>query len=558
MRANRERYIASFDTEDDGAGNPYLWAIIHEKGAWYTFKRTKALEYILTLARDVKAAGMVLELWATNLEYDLVNLYGEDRLHELSFSFGKSYLVGALWPEHNVIFRDTVRHIPLSVRELGELVGIPKLEMQKEQGENVAYCVRDATITRRTAKWLDALYKEFGIAPKQTLASSALTIWREKYWRQDVTLPTEEIYTNAKQAYYGGRTEAFAIGSWDNVRVLDVASMFPWAMMHARFPLPWGKFKRRLMDCEPQETGFYLASIDCDYPYPFLPVRTNKGTAYPTGKWEAWYSGIELIAAKARGIGVRIKRGYEFVEECEPFKGYVTDFFRLKNEAKGPARLGYKLLLNSLYGKFGQTGEKVVAMPIDKFAQLANPPADFRVWNRICIYSVKGAPPPWGNNVWPMIITATARVRLQEEMEKVRAHGGTVLYCDTDSIIFCGAESLEYPEKAAKAGDFELRGRYQRIHIAGKKEYGLLNDAGEWEIHVKGVPLAAREEYLFTGRAEYQKPNRMREAARRGLKANVWSKKLKERRTTLDDRARRADGTLSPITIGAMEGQDNG
>ena len=345
------RLIASFDTEDDGKGVPYLFAIVHSKGSWTGSTRESTLEYIAHMGETLRAENAVLELWATNLEYDLVNLFGEARIAELVLRFGKSYLVGAEWRGHNVRFRDTVRHIPQSVKELGKLVGIPKLERKKGTKGNEAYCIRDAAITRRAALWLDKMYSSFGIAPKMTLASSALAIWKDNYWKREVVLPSDEIVGHAKEAYYGGRTEAFAIGSWNNVRAIDVASMFPWAMIADRFPIPWGDFSRYVPGDMISDYGIYRASINAaKVEYPFLPVRTMNGTQYPRGVWEAWYTGHELLFAMSRGYDVQCSEGYNFRTFAEPFKGYVEAFFNLKSLAKGSERTGYKLLLNSLYG----------------------------------------------------------------------------------------------------------------------------------------------------------------------------------------------------------------
>ena len=543
----KNRFIAAFDTEDDGKGNAYLWAIVHSKGSWYSYDRNETLEYILTLARDLNVHNTILEMWATNLEYDLVNLYGEDRIRELSLRFGKSYLVGAIWKGHNTQFRDTVRHIPQSVKELGKLVGIPKLTMRKGQKENVAYCVRDAAITYRTAIWLNRLYASFNIIPKQTLASSALSIWRDNYWRKEVKLPLPEIYRNSKEAYYGGRTEAFAIGSYENVRVLDVASMFPACMIANKFPIPWGPFRRFHKGDEIEATGIYKVSIDSQIERPFLPVKTTKGTIYPNGRFTGWYCGNELQYAVERGVNVRIIKGYGFIEFDKPFDGYITEFYERKQKARGSARLGYKLLMNALYGKFGQTGDKTIAVPIENFVRMKRIPDSYRIWNGICIYPIKGEPPPWGNNIWSALITAYARIKLAREIEKISQAGGRVLYCDTDSIIFAGAEKLKYPTKAPEIGAFELRGNYSKIHIAGKKEYGLCDEKGNWEIHVKGVPMVARADYLFNGTASYSIPTRLREAARRGIKVNEWNEKTKTRKVNFDERGRKPDGTLAPI-----------
>jgi len=546
----KNRFIASFDTEDDGKGNPYLWCIVHGKGSWTGYSRESTLEYILTLARDLKLSDTVLELWATNLEYDLVNLFGPERIAELSLRFGKSYLVGASWKGHNTDFRDTVRHIPMSVKQLGELVGMPKLTMSKNQKMNEAYCLRDAAITRRTAVWLNDLYKSFNIAPKMTLASSAMAIWRDNYWQREVKLPPKEILTHAKEAYYGGRTEAFGIGTFKDVVALDVASMFPWAMIADKFPIPWGEFRRWGKDDSISPYGIYHCNVRSKILTPFLPVRTIKGTQYPNGVFTGWYCGIEILYALNSGYSIEVTKGYEFLEYADPFKGYVNAFFAMKNEAKGPARMGYKLLLNSLYGKFGQTGDKVMAIPIEEFVKKKNPPLSYRIWNGIVIYPVKGNPPPWGNNLWSALITARARVRLAHEMEALTNKGARVLYCDTDSIIFNGYAGNEYPEKASKAGEFELRGRYAEMFIAGKKEYGLRETTRSgWETHVKGVPANFREKYLFEGNAQYQAPVRLKEAARRGLQANVWVDKEKVRKVNFKERIKRADNTFKPLVI---------
>jgi len=316
-----------------------------------------------------------------------------------------------------------------------------------------------------------------------------------------------------------------------------------------RFPLPWGPFRRVGKDADIQATGLYYVILEGNVLHPTLPYRTPEGTIYPNGLYDAWYIGAEIKAALENGVKIRVVKGYEFIEDRAPFNGYVKDFYALKEAAKGPARLGYKLLLNALYGRFGQTGEKVVATTIERFTKVRKPPQKFRVWNGLVIYSVNGSPPPWGNNLWPAIITARARIRLAAEMQKIRDAGGTVLYCDTDSIIYKGADGLVYPEKAAKIGDFELRGQFEKIPIAGKKEYGLWGYDGKCYLHAKGVPFSQREKYLLTGTAEYEKPNRLRESSRRGLQANVWQSVVKVRKVSFSQRVRKPDGTFEPITI---------
>jgi hypothetical protein len=198
--------------------------------------------------------------------------------------------------------------------------------------------------------------------------------------------------------------------------------------------------------------------------------------------------------------------------------------------------------------KFGQRGERVECVPAERLLAMENPPERFRVWNGLAFYSVKASPPPWGNNLWAAIVTARARVRLHQEMKRLDGAGCRVLYCDTDSVMYLGA-GPKYPVKAPRVGAFELRGEYQEIYVIGKKEYGLRDAAGRWEAHVKGVPRKARLKYLRTGKAEFKRPTKIREAAARTLEANVWTTHRKQRGVLNRGRTRNRDGSLPPVKL---------
>lgn len=558
-------FIIGFDTEDDSRGTPTMFAFVCERGKWTFETRDAALDWLLVYAVQLRAEGFYAELWATNLEYDLVNLFDKERIAQLSFIFGKSYLVAAEWRRRNVKFRDTVRHLPISVAEWGELVGLPKLEKDLFKGGAITKealkrrCTRDASITYRAAKTLYEFYGNFDISPKLTLASSALRVWMKHHWKKEIYFPETWIVDLAREAYFGGRTEAFAIGDFQDVRAIDAASMFPWAMVNDALPLPWGMYARHSNNPVFGRHGIYRVRVAYDGgAIPVLPYRTaNSGLIYPIGVWEAVYTSEEIEYAKERGYRFEPIEGVTFLEECWPFSSYVHDLFKRKQKARGPMRLAVKLLLNALYGKFAQRGEKIEVKPLADFLKLNPCPEDFRVWNGLVIYNVEEAPPKWGSVVWPAFVTARARLRLHSEMERVQRNGGTVLYSDTDGLLFRGAQNLSYPGKAARPGTFEFRGSYPNAKIAGKKEYGLQRESGEWEIHIKGVPFAAREIYLRTGKATYEKPVRIKESARRDIAANHWIEITKVRRVSYAHRSVLADGTLAPIVLSHNDAKTN-
>jgi hypothetical protein len=546
-------YVVGFDSEDDGKGNPFLWSFVHERGIATHESRFSALSWLGSLSRDQRHRNRYVECWCTNLEYDLVNLFDPDSISQVQLRFGRNALCGAKWS--GVEFRDTLRHVPISVEAWGPLVGIAKRHagmFQRGRGNRRPTmaqfrerCERDATITYRAAKFLRSTYKLLKTEPGMTLASTALKTWRVHHWKREVRRPAIETWNVALEAYHGGRTQAFRVGSFKQVRAIDVASMFPWAMTSGELPLPWGLTRpiSRGEDLVPY--ALYDVIIESRVEFPCLPVRTKTGTIYPNGRWRGWYVGEELLTARALGVRIKVLGGIQFSEVCSPFSSYVREMFRRKQRSRGGPRLMFKLLLNALYGKFGQQGKRVEAVPIEKLLTMREPPLEWRPWCGLAIFTKEGLPPPHGNNVWSAWITARARSRLALEIDRLRRSGATILYCDTDSVLFQGRG--RYPSKARRVGDFEHRGDFSECLIIGKKEYALRLTKKKWEVHAKGVPFSERMSYLRHGRATFARPVRIRESSRIDVPANVWRNVTKVRRTNLAERAGR--GGVLPVPV---------
>lgn len=553
-----ETFLCGFDSEDDGKGHPYLWCFTHREGSHYTRHQGDARQYIANLADASKAKGERLQAWATNLEYDLCNLFDHDTIREVRLRFGRSALCGATWRRAD--FRDTIRHLPASVEKLGEMVGLTKREKDLfdsgsgsvDFGRALVRCQHDSAITYQAAKLFTETYQALGERPRMTLASTALNLWKREYWGREVSKPAPDVWQAALEAYHGGRTQAFSVGTFENVTALDVASMFPWAMTCKPLPLPWGLFREVLEGSEVRDFGIYRVRVDSRLSLPLLPVRSKHGTIYPKGTWQAWYVGEEIREAMAHGVRIQVEKGYEFGEACNPFTSYVETLFALKQSARGGMREIYKTMLNALYGKFGQQGKHVTCVPIEKMLAMKNPPLEWRPFMGLAIFNEDATPPPWSNNIWPAFITARARVALWRKMRELEAKMCRVLYCDTDSIFYQSrGRIIKHAKKAANIGDFELRGEFSRMEIIGKKEYALEIAPGEWKPYVKGVPLAARMEYIRTGHATFSRPTKIRESARTDLTPNVWREVSKHRRTDLR-KAARSDGSLStPVITGA-------
>lgn len=91
---------------------------------------------------------------------------------------------------------------------------------------------------------------------------------------------------------------------------------------------------------------------------PFLPYRNkNGGLLFPTGEWVGVYYSEELKYAKKLGYTVVPLRGYLFKQMESPFVNFGTSMFENRKKAKieGNEALSYvyKMIMNTLYGRFG-------------------------------------------------------------------------------------------------------------------------------------------------------------------------------------------------------------
>ena len=88
--------------------------------------------------------------------------------------------------------------------------------------------------------------------------------------------------------------------------------------------------------------------------YPILPFKLENRVYNPQGKWNGWYFSEELKFAKLNGYKINVHFGYNFEFSTEIFKNYVETYYHFKKvEDSKIDKNSSKLLLNSLYGRFG-------------------------------------------------------------------------------------------------------------------------------------------------------------------------------------------------------------
>jgi hypothetical protein len=135
----------------------------------------------------------------------------------------------------------------------------------------------------------------------------------------------------------------------------------------SNFPSPVGAptyFEGDILQFINSPFGFFEVEVTApdtlNRPLLQTKVKTKGGlrTVAPLGTWTDWIFSEEMKAYESYGYEFKILRGY-FFEKCLIFKHYIDDLYQIKQSYsnKDPMYLIAKLLMNSLYGRFGMAQE---------------------------------------------------------------------------------------------------------------------------------------------------------------------------------------------------------
>jgi len=269
-----------------------------------------------------------------------------------------------------------------------------------------------------------------------------------------------------RQGYYGGRTELFRSYGY-NLVYHDLNSSYPASMLE---PMPVGKmFKyeggntRQLKLLSKDHIGFvecevYIPKSKCKLPP--LPFRWNGKLIFPVGRFTSVWDYDELKLLDHPLVNGKITKIIRSVwyQKAPVFREMVNDLYVYrqkhykdctgKDELTGKdckgCRTEYneglsfcaKLMLNSLYGKFGMREDRTSLMLIPEGAEWpehgwpTNGERDCRIWE---VERIAKAP-----YIIPQIsahITALSRIKLFMGMAAILKRKGWLAYADTDSIL---------------------------------------------------------------------------------------------------------------------------
>lgn len=472
-------------------------------------------------------------VYAHNAEYDLSatfgNIYDLDR--EAIFN-------GKFISATNGVctFADSFNILPTSVKKLGELLKLPKLELGKNLVSNawkikddIAYCVRDCEIVYKS------LQKVFnGLEPSFTIGSLSLKLFRSQYLKRTVKVnPLSDEFFNA---LYGGRTEAFKIGKC-RAKVYDINSAYPYVMREKAFVNPSTlRVAPKIFDLyelfEKYE-GYVKATVKVDRSekLPVLPYRWENKLIFPAGEFSgAWtFPEIRYALENTKTEIINIDRCVIGERIESPFRNFVNDLWEKRYNTNDEfERYYYKLYMNNLYGKTIQRAK-------EEYRFCENEAEAWQVMRekklRRCeIIEVQGGYFLRYDNdrifshtvaCWGSYVTAYVRIMLHELMSK---HFSKVVYCDTDSVFI----EKELPLNSKELGGWKLENKII-TKVRALKDYVYIDDEGEEKQMLKGVKRGAVQLDPESNAFVYQKMIRTRESLRRKdlLPPGTFIKQLK-------------------------------
>ena len=375
--------------------------------------------------------------------------------------------------------------------ELGYKGSIDSLKVNQDTLSNMKedlrkYLKQDVLLLGGVMQKLQGLiWDEYGvdIECKLTLPSFAMLLFRMKFLDADkwhIYKASGDEDTFIRSGYYGGHVDIF-IPFGKNLYYYDLNSLYPFVMRDSPMPVGTPVWHSNLSEMDLDSIfGFLEAVVNCprNIKRPFLPFRKRKDSTliFPTGKFRGVYFSEELKYARTLGYTVVPIEGYLFEKsEGSPLEDYVRSLSenRIIAKQKGNTAMSYiyKLLMNSLYGRFGISPEcttseicddaqrKYLVDNCDKL--LYSEAFDenlFIVGYRINAYSTKEKWRPLPNSAVQIsaAVTAYARILLYPHISRDDCY-----YTDTDSVVL--GQPLPYDEvSSSEIGKLKLEDRIEK------------------------------------------------------------------------------------------------
>lgn len=481
------------------------WCVYHRRhrhGAWSegNWLRFDTIATFWDAVEGLAAGGTRLDIWAHNAAFDARVLDAFNVLESRGWVLQVACLEGPPtiihWRKDRATIRwlDTLNIWRLPLKAIGHQIGLDKLDfpgMGVIGDEADTYCKRDVEIVWEALRqWWDFIKREDLGTCSPTLASQAFTAFRHRFMHTEIFCDANpDALEIARNSYRGGRVECRRLGHITGpITVLDVNSMYPAVMRALEVPV---KLLTVLSRRTPAEFAPYLertaavAEVELDTDQPCYPVDHDGRLCFPVGRFVTTLAGPELSHAFDAGHVVTVRRAALY-ERAAVFTDFVDWCWQSRADAQARGDTVnawlYKIMGNSLYGKFGQrgrvwkfTGETRPGITAD----LSSYDLESHTWRRLRVVAGQVqelTTDAESFNSHPAIasyVTSAARWLI---WTLCNAAGlDNVLYMDTDSLFILGEPNAAITRHIDPhaLGGLKVEGVHDWVTIYGCKDYVL-------------------------------------------------------------------------------------
>lgn len=572
--------IVAIDTEGSAMTNVYTATVKADGEEARRFTEPGAFaDYLISLFRDNSRRSLV---YCHNLEWDLQVLWlwleGTDLTYvgHSARRNGSALVASFDYPNRSkkharVTIRDSFAIYPMSLAELGRVVGIPKLKTPRaympklvnyetgaliespsyEDSDSVrcshdrvectdCYDLRDVEILHAAMRLYIAECDAAHVKPAFTRSAHAMADFRANFLPEPMVQYTEKQNVRAGLARYGGRVQMLRPGlltcTPEHVIVqADVKSQYPSIMIRGGFP-DAGEHVI-LHRAAPSRVREFVGFAFADVTVPAMPLGpliyrhpVSGRISYPTdARLQAAWTTDEL--AYALDVGCTITdivrlEGTPRELAVDPFSTFIHTKYRERAALKAagsPMQEAVKLTMNGLSGKFGMQWME------DRLEFVAATENDFEEWEtpRHCMR--KDAPPKrypdYIMMIWSALIMARGRIVLHRAGARWESMGAELLCCDTDSWTMRVPRAwmeAHADEFGGELGDWDIEGKYVAFRGTAPKEYALYATPDELfnrtptkgrakGVAIDGGPVARLrgvDHYLRGNRVHFSRPHK--------------------------------------------------
>lgn len=190
-----------------------------------------------------------------------------------------------------------------------------------------------------------------------TISSIAFHIYRKSYMNYNIYIPTYYEYLFLRRSYKGGLNNIL-IPKINNGYIYDVNSLYPFIMKNYEMPIDKPIWIHDNFESIENYFGFIECTIlipdDCIFPP--LTIKRNNTLIQPLGIIKDTFFIEEVKNSLQYNCKIiKIHKICHFKDKYIIFDKYIDEMYtkRLENINNNTNNLMYKLLMNSLYGRFG-------------------------------------------------------------------------------------------------------------------------------------------------------------------------------------------------------------